>query len=54
MKRNIYTLKNADKIIVICNGEVVETGTHNELITEDGAYANLYNSQFSIKNAQNN
>lgn len=42
----LSTIKNADKIIVIDHGQVVETGTHSELIACNGFYANLYNSQF--------
>lgn len=42
----LSTIKNADKILVVNDGEIVENGTHDELISKDGFYANLYNSQF--------
>lgn len=42
----LSTIKNADKIIALKDGNIVETGTHNELISNGGFYANLYNSQF--------
>ncbi len=42
----LSTIRGADKIIVIDKGEVVETGTHDELLKKNGFYANLYNSQF--------
>jgi ATP-binding cassette subfamily B protein len=42
----LSTIKNADKIIVLDDGRVVETGTHGELLDLGGFYANLYNSQF--------
>ena len=42
----LSTIKNADNIFVISNGQVVEQGTHSELIEFGGFYANLYNSQF--------
>lgn len=42
----LSTIKNADKIIVLDDGRVVETGTHSELLLSGGFYANLYNSQF--------
>ncbi|HEY3361984.1 MAG TPA: ABC transporter ATP-binding protein [Methanosarcina sp.] len=42
----LSTIKNADKIIVLDGGRVVETGTHRELLVLNGFYANLYNSQF--------
>lgn len=41
-----YICINADKIIVIDTGRVVETGTQDELFTQNVFYANLYNSQF--------
>ena len=37
---------NADKILVMQEGNVVEQGTHEELLKKNGAYAELYNSQF--------
>lgn len=45
----LSTIKNADKIYVIENGEVVESGTHDELIKKNGEYSKLYNMQFSNK-----
>lgn len=42
----LSTIKNADKILVLKDGDVVESGTHNELLELDGFYAKLYNSQF--------
>ena len=42
----LSTIKNADKIVVINDGRVVETGTHRELISLNGFYASIYNSQF--------
>ena len=42
----LSTIKNAKKIAVISNGEVVEQGNHSELIQKDGEYARLYNLQF--------
>lgn len=42
----LSTIKNAGKIIVLDGGRVVETGTHSELLSLGGFYANLYNSHF--------
>lgn len=42
----LSTVENADKILVIENGNVVETGNHQELIVQNGKYAKLYNMQF--------
>ena len=42
----LSTIKNADVIIVMQNGSIVETGKHAELLAKNGAYAKLYNSQF--------
>ena len=43
----LSTVKNADKIVVIDKGQVVEAGTHEELLAKKGAYEKLYNSQFN-------
>lgn len=46
----LATIKEADVILVMNNGSIVEQGTHKELLALDGFYTNLYNSQFpSIK-----
>ena len=46
----LATIKEADVILVMNNGSIVEQGTHKELLALNGFYTNLYNSQFpSIK-----
>ena len=42
----LSTIKNADLILVMNNGNVIEKGTHDALLAQGGFYANLYNSQF--------
>ena len=42
----LSTIKNADKIIVLKDGEIIEMGNHDELIAKKGFYEELYNSQF--------
>ena len=42
----LSTIKNADLILVMNHGDIVEQGTHEELLAKNGFYANLYNSQF--------
>jgi ATP-binding cassette subfamily B protein len=42
----LSTIKNADNILVINHGEIIEQGKHDELIKRKGFYAKLYNSQF--------
>lgn len=42
----LSTIKNADIILVMKDGHVIEQGNHEELLTKGGFYANLYNSQF--------
>jgi len=44
----LSTVKNADKIAVLDKGQVVETGTHEELLSKGGYYAKLYSMQFSL------
>ncbi len=43
----LSTIRNADLILVMQDGNIVEQGTHEELIYRDGFYASLYNSQFA-------
>ena len=45
----LSTIKNADIILVLKDGDVVESGSHKELIAKNGFYAELYNSQFSLE-----
>ena len=40
------TIKNADMILVMKDGDIIEQGTHDELLAKNGFYAELYNSQF--------
>ena len=42
----LSTIKNADLILVMRDGDVIESGTHNELMKRGGFYSELYNSQF--------
>jgi ABC-type multidrug transport system fused ATPase/permease subunit len=42
----LSTVKNADKIVVIDKGQVVEAGTHEELFNSDGMYHRLWKEQF--------
>lgn len=42
----LSTIKNADLILVMNNGDVIESGTHDKLMEKGGFYCNLYNSQF--------
>ena len=43
----LYTSKNADQILVMKAGNIIERGTHEELLARGGFYANLYASQFA-------
>ncbi|MCL1932810.1 MAG: ABC transporter ATP-binding protein, partial [Candidatus Azobacteroides sp.] len=44
----LSTIRDADCILVMNEGNIVEQGTHQELLMKDGFYAKLYNSQFEI------
>lgn len=44
----LSTIKNADMILVMNEGDIIETGTHEQLLEADGFYAGLYNSQFEF------
>ena len=42
----LSTIKDADLILVMKDGDIIEQGTHKELLEQQGFYADLYNSQF--------
>ena len=42
----LSTIRDADMILVVRDGNIVEKGTHEELLAKNGFYADLYNSQF--------
>ena len=44
----LSTIKNADLILVMKDGNIIESGNHNELMKREGFYADLYNSQFAL------
>ena len=44
----LSTIQNADLILVMNQGHIVEQGTHESLLKKGGFYAKLYNSQFTI------
>lgn len=44
----LSTIQKADKILVMNKGNIIEQGTHDELMSEKGFYYNLYNSQFAV------
>ena len=47
----LSTIKNADLILVMNHGDIVEQGRHEELLAKNGFYADLYNSQFDVDEA---
>ena len=44
----LSTIENADKILVINNGEIIEKGTHQELLQKSGVYKKLYDIQYKL------
>ena len=44
----LSTIKNADLILVMKEGNIIESGSHNQLMKQNGFYADLYNSQFAL------
>ena len=44
----LSTIKEADLILVMKDGKIIEQGTHQSLLEKDGFYAQLYNSQFAV------
>lgn len=49
----LSTIRDADIILVVNHGDIVEQGSHDELLALNGAYANMYNSQFAGKSDDN-
>jgi len=45
----LSTIENADQVIVLAAGRVVESGTHEQLLAQDDAYARLYHTQFETQ-----
>ena len=43
----LSTIERANRIVVLVAGEIVEVGTHDELLAKNGVYANLYHLQFA-------
>ena len=50
----LSTIQEADKILVLKEGQIIEQGNHESLLQAKGFYYNLYQSQFSNKNSENN
>jgi ATP-binding cassette subfamily B protein len=46
-EHRLSTIKNADLIFVMKDGSIVEQGRHEQLLSQNGYYASLYNSQFA-------
>ena len=43
----LSTIRDADTILVMRDGDIIEQGSHDELLAQNGFYADLYNSQFA-------
>jgi subfamily B ATP-binding cassette protein MsbA len=50
----LSTISHADRIIVLVDGQIVEEGTHDELLRQNGEYCKLYNMQFRDNSFENN
>jgi len=50
----LSTISHADRIVVLVDGQVVEEGTHDELLVQNGEYSKLYNMQFRDNSFENN
>jgi ATP-binding cassette subfamily B protein len=49
VSHRVSSAKNADKIIILENGQIIQQGSHNQLINENGYYSALYLKQLSEK-----
>ncbi len=49
MAHRLSTIRNADLILVMKDGNIIEQGNYQELMSQNGFYADLYNSQFTEK-----
>jgi ATP-binding cassette subfamily B protein len=49
VSHRVSSAKNADKIIILEEGKIIQQGSHNQLINQEGYYANLYLKQLSEK-----
>ena len=49
VSHRVSSAKNADKIIILEDGKIIQQGSHNQLINQEGYYASLYLKQLSEK-----
>ena len=49
VSHRVSSAKNADKIIILDEGRIIQEGSHNQLINQEGYYKDLYNKQLSEK-----